>query len=128
MDTQSDPFPFWSNAMDEIIVGAPSQDDRNFAMIAHLLGIITSFVGALVIWLIKKDESPFIEKEAKEALNFQITLLIGHVIAGVLSIVLIGFLLFPVLWAVNIIFSILAAVAASKGQAYRYPFAIRLVS
>ncbi|HXA47628.1 MAG TPA: DUF4870 domain-containing protein [Burkholderiaceae bacterium] len=114
--------------MDEIIAGAPSQDDRNLSMIAHLLGMFTSFVGALVIWLIKKDESPFIEKEAKEALNFQITLLIGHMIAGVLSIVLIGFLLFPLIWLVNVIFSILAAVAASKGQAYRYPFAIRLIS
>jgi uncharacterized Tic20 family protein len=114
--------------MDDVIVSAPSQDDRNLAMIAHLLGILTSFLGALVIWLIKKDQSPFIEKEAREALNFQITLLIGHMIAGVLTFVLIGFLIFPLLWAINIIFSILGAVAASKGQAYTYPFAIRLVS
>ena len=114
--------------MDDVIVSAPNQDDRNLAMIAHLLGILTSFLGALVIWLIKKDQSPFIEKEAREALNFQITLLIGHMIAGVLTFVLIGFLIFPLLWAINIIFSILGAVAASKGQAYTYPFAIRLVS
>ena len=118
--------------MDETVISepsqAPSQDDRNIAMIAHLLGIFFSFLGALVIWLIKKDDSPFIAQEAKEALNFQITLLIGHMIAGLLMILLIGFLLFPILWGINIIFSILGAVAASKGQSYRYPFAIRLVS
>lgn len=114
--------------MDEIVASAPSQDDRNLAMVAHLLGIVSSFIGALIIWLIKKDESPFIAQEAKEALNFQITLFIGHVIAGAMMFVLIGFLLFPLLWIINVIFSIMGAMAASKGQGYRYPFAIRLVS
>lgn len=114
--------------MDEIIAGAPNQDERNFAMFAHLLGVVTSFVGALVIWLIKKDESAFVGQEAKEALNFQITLLIGHVIAGALMFIAIGFLLFPLLWVVNIVFSIMGAMAASKGQGYRYPFALRLVN
>lgn len=114
--------------MTDISVSAPSQDDRNFAMLAHLLGIFTSFLGALIIWLIKKDQSPFVEQEAREALNFQITLLIAHAVAVVLMIVLIGFALSAAVWVVNIIFSIMAAIAASKGQAYRYPFAIRLVS
>ena len=114
--------------MDEITVSSPDKDDRNFAMLAHLLGIFTHFLGPLIIWLLKKDESPFIAQEAKEALNFQITLAIGYLIACVLWIILIGFLLFPVLYILNIIFCILGAVAASKGQGYRYPFAIRLVN
>jgi uncharacterized Tic20 family protein len=114
--------------MDDVIVSAPSQDDRNLAMIAHLLGIFTFFVGPLIIWLIKKDQSQFVEKEAREALNFQITLLIGHVIASFLMIILIGFALEFVIVIINIIFSILGAVAASKGQVYTYPFALRLVS
>jgi uncharacterized Tic20 family protein len=114
--------------MDEPVVNAPSQDDRNLAMIAHLLGIISSFLGALIIWIIKKDESPFVAQEAKEALNFQITLFIAHVIAGALIFVVIGLLLVPLVWVVNIVFSIIAAMSASKGQGYRYPFAIRLVS
>jgi uncharacterized Tic20 family protein len=114
--------------MDEITIGTPGSDDRNFAMLAHLLGIFTSFLGSLIIWLIKKDESPFVAQEAKEALNFQITLMIGYVIAAVLSIVLVGMLLFPVLYVLNIVFCILGAVTASKGRGYRYPFAIRLIN
>jgi uncharacterized Tic20 family protein len=114
--------------MDEITVSTPGKDDRNFAMLAHLLGIFTGFLGSLIIWLVKKDESPFVAQEAKEALNFQITMVIGGLIAYVLSFILIGLLLFPVLYILNIIFCILGAVAASKGQGYRYPFAIRLVN
>ena len=114
--------------MDEPVVNAPSQDDRNLAMIAHLLGIISSFLGALIIWIIKKDESPFVAQEAKEALNFQITLFITHVIAGALIFVVIGLLLVPLVWVVNIVFSIMGAMSASKGQGYRYPFAIRLIN
>jgi uncharacterized Tic20 family protein len=114
--------------MDEMTIGMPSKDECNFAMLAHLLGIFTGFLGPLVIWLIKKDESPYVAQEAKEALNFQITLMIGYLIAGILIIVLIGILLLPALHVVNIVFCILAAIATSKGQGYRYPFALRLVS
>lgn len=105
----------------------PSNDDRNIAMLAHLLGIFTGFVGALVIWLVKKDSSSFINDQAKEALNFQITVAIGLCAAWVLAFILIGFLLVPAIVLVNFIFCILAAIAASKGQTYRYPFALRLV-
>jgi uncharacterized protein len=106
---------------------APSNDDRNIAMLAHLLGIFTGFIGALVIWLIKKDESSFINDQAKEALNFQITVAIGFCAAWVLAFILIGFLLVPAIMVANFIFCILAAIAASKGTLYRYPFALRLV-
>jgi uncharacterized Tic20 family protein len=106
---------------------APGNDDKNIAMLAHLLGIFTGFVGALVIWLVKKDSSRFVDDQAKEALNFQITVAIALCGAWVLAILLIGFLLVPLIVAANFIFSILAAIAASKGQAYRYPFALRLV-
>jgi uncharacterized Tic20 family protein len=114
--------------MDEIIVNAPSQDDRNIAMLAHLLGIFFGFLGSLIIWLIKKDDSPFVAQEAKEALNFQITLFIGYLIGGILVIVLIGVLVLLALHVVNIVFSIIAAIEVSKGKPYRYPFALRLVS
>lgn len=105
----------------------PSKDDCNLAMLAHLLGVFTSFVGALVIWLVKKDQSAFVAQEAAEALNFQITIALGWIAAMMLTVILIGALLFPVLLLVNLIFCILAAVSASKGQAYRYPFTLRLV-
>lgn len=105
----------------------PSKDDCNIAMLAHLLGIFTSFIGALVLWIIKKDDSAFIGENAREALNFQITLAIGWVIAMMLAVILIGVLLFPVLLVVNLIFCILGALAASRGELYKYPFALRLV-
>lgn len=113
--------------MDEIVQSGPSQDERNIAMLAHLLGIFTGFIGALVIWLIKKDESQFIAQEAKEALNFQITVAIAFFCAWMLAFILIGFFLIPVLFIANFIFCILAAVSASKGNGYKYPVALRLV-
>lgn len=113
--------------MDKPLVAAPSKDECNLAMLAHLLGIFTSFVGALIIWLVKKNDSPFIAQEGAEALNFQITIALGWVVAMMLSVILVGFLLYPVLLLVNLIFCILAAVSASKGEPYRYPFTLRLV-
>lgn len=105
----------------------PSSDDKTMGLLAHLLGIFTGFIGALVIWLIKKDQSAFLDDQGKEALNFQITLFIGWMIAFVLSFVLIGLLLYPVLLIANIVLCIMGGIAANKGERYRYPFALRLV-
>lgn len=116
-----------SDQSNSTLPAVPSKDDCNLGMLAHLLGIFTSFVGALILWIIKKDESAFIGENAKEALNFQITLAIGWVIAMMLTVILIGALLFPLLIIINLVFCILGAIAASKGELYKYPFAIRLV-
>ena len=113
--------------MNDIVQGSPNKDDCNIAMLAHLLGIFTGFVGALLIWLLKKDDSAFINEEAREALNFQITITIAYLVASMLMFILIGMLLLPILYVANIIFCILGAISASKGQSYRYPFAVRLV-
>lgn len=107
--------------------GSPSKDDTNLALLAHILGIFTSFVGALVIWLVKKDSSPYVGAQALEALNFQITIAIGWLVCMILTVILIGALLMPVIFIVNLVFCILGAMAASKGESYRYPFAIRLL-
>ena len=76
-------------------VAGISNDDLNLAMLAHLLGVITGFLGALVIWLMNKDKAgkEFVNEQAKEALNFQITLLLGYIVSMILSLVLIGLLL-----------------------------------
>ena len=106
-----------------------TQEDRTLAMLTHLSGIILSFIVPLVIWLTNKDkaEKAWLTDQAKEALNFQITLAIGWVIAVILSAVLIGFLLYPILMIVNLIFCILAGIKANEGVNYRYPFALRLI-
>jgi uncharacterized Tic20 family protein len=104
-----------------------SKDARTFAMLAHLLAIFTSFLGPLIIWLVKKDEHPFVDEQGKEALNFQITVAIAYIVAGLLSFLCIGFLLFPAVWVVNLIFCIMACVAVNKGEHYRYPLTIRFI-
>ena len=109
--------------------GVASQEDRTLALLTHLSGIILSFIVPLVLWLINKDkpEKEFLNDQAKEALNFQITVVIAWVIAIVLSAIAIGFLLYPVIWIGNLVLCILAGVKANEGVAYRYPFALRLI-
>ncbi|MFH1600145.1 MAG: DUF4870 domain-containing protein [Pseudomonadota bacterium] len=116
--------------MNDTIQTAAPQEDRTIALITHLSGIIASFIVPLIIWLINKDkpEKSWITEQAKEALNFQITIVLAWIVAIVLSFVAIGFLLYPVIWIGNLIFCILAGVAANKGENYRYPVTLRLVS
>lgn len=107
--------------------GSPSKDEKLWAMLAHLSGIVFGFLGPLVAWLIKKDEMPFVNYQAKEALNFQITVFIALVAAGVLSFVGIGIILYPVVYIGNLVFCIMAGMKANEGVAYQYPVCLRLV-
>lgn len=105
-----------------------SSEDRNVAMLTHLSGILFGFLVPLIVWLIHKDNAAksYVTTEAKEALNFQITILIGYVVSWILMVILIGFVLMPLLWLLNLVFCILAAVQVSSTGSYRYPFALRL--
>ena len=109
--------------------GTAPADQRTMALVAHILGIFTWFIGPLIIWMINKDDSSksFVTDQAKEALNFQITITIAMLICIVLTIVIIGGLLAPIVGLLNVIFCIIAAVKANNGEAYRYPFALRLI-
>lgn len=109
--------------------GSAPQEDRTIALLTHLSGIIVSFIVPLIIWLINKDnpQKSWLTDQSKEALNFQITLIIVYVIGTILTIILIGALINLAAWIACIVFSIIAGVAANKGEAYRYPFAIRLI-
>jgi len=104
-----------------------SKDATNIAMLCHLLGIFTGFVGPLIIWLVKKDDDSFIDEQGKEALNFQITVLLVMIVSGLLCLGCIGFVLLPLVWITNLVFCVIASIKASNGQAYRYPLAIRFV-
>jgi uncharacterized Tic20 family protein len=104
-------------------------EERTWALLAHLGGILFGFLPALVIWLVFKGRGPFLEDQAKEALNFQITLILAYIAAGILTAITFG-LASPLLfvpWIASIVFGILAAVAVNKGQWYRYPATLRLV-
>ncbi|HLM52181.1 MAG TPA: DUF4870 domain-containing protein [Pseudoxanthomonas sp.] len=108
-----------------------SQEARTLAMVAHLLGILTGFIGPLIIWLINKDNlaKSFVTDQSKEALNFQITFALVYIVAMIVVMVSLGLLFFlPMLvWVANLVMCILAGVKANNGEAYRYPFALRLV-
>jgi len=114
----------------------PSESERTFGMLVHLLAIFTSFIGPLIIWLIKKEEMPFVNDQGKEVLNFQITVFIAAialmvtvgVITSIISFLgIIIALLYPLLWIGVIVLLILGAVEANKGKYYRYPINLRLI-
>lgn len=97
------------------------------AVLIHILLIFTGFVGPLIIWLIKKDQSPFVDRHGRTALNFAITLTIAAIISAVLILVLIGLLLLLVLMVVGLVLPIVAAVKAGRGEEYTYPFTIKFL-
>ena len=98
-----------------------SQDDRTMAMLAYLLGIFTGFIGPLVIWLIKKDTSKFVAFHAMQALVLHAVVNIGYILSAILLVVLIGGLMLPVFSVLGLVFSILAGIAANKGEWYEIP-------
>jgi len=133
------------------------KEERTWGTLAHLGGIIGSLVlpsvgnilGALIIWLIKRNEYTFVDDQGKEALNFQITISLVSAVLGIISAISLGFWSFNamffhrgdfdftdmtifsgshgVIWLLNLIFSIIGAVKANKGEAYRYPLSWRIV-
>lgn len=114
--------------------GELSNDEKTMAMLGHLSalsGIVIPFgnlVGPLLVWQLKKDTMPFAAEQAKEALNFNITMTIAGIVATISMFILIGFLLAPVVFIAWLAFAIIAGINANKGQNYRYPFTLRLVS
>jgi uncharacterized Tic20 family protein len=110
---------------------AVSQDDKTMALIAHISGIFTWFVGPLIIWLINKDKADkgWLIEQAKEALNFQITVTIAMFVAIIIMTVTLGLLFFlPMLVGLGaLVLCIIAAMKVNEGVAYRYPFALRLI-
>lgn len=110
---------------------APTQDERTFAMLTHLSSLVLGFVGPLIFWLIKREQSAFVDAHGKEALNFHITVAIVCIAATVLSCIpFVGFVMIPVFFAVGVaalVFSILAGLEANKGKPYRYPGAFRII-
>ena len=120
------------------------QEERQWAMFAHLSallgGLLTSavggwgwFLGPLIIWLLKKDTMPFVDDQAKEALNFNISVAIVFFVLFVLTLVTLGIgaiLTLPVMVLVGLawlVLTIIAAMKANQGERYRYPFTLRLV-
>ncbi|UFS60749.1 DUF4870 domain-containing protein [Subtercola endophyticus] len=96
-------------------------DQRLWATLIHIGGIIFGFLPPLIGYLVLKDRGEFIQEHTKTALNFQLTILIAYIVGSILSIVLIGVFILIAAWIIDIIFSIIAALAANKGELYTYP-------
>lgn len=100
---------------------------RSWAMLAHLGGLFLGFLGPLIVYLVYKDRDPFVRDQSAEALNFQLTALLAWFVVFVLILVLIGLLLIPVLGLAELVMCIIAAAAANRGEAYRYPINLRFI-
>jgi hypothetical protein len=124
----SEPAPSYTPAP-----ASGGMDSKNKAVFAHLSAFLTFVgipapIGPLVAWLVLKDQDAFAADQAKEALNFNLSFLLYSIVAGVSLLVLVGFILLPVVLILWFIFPILAAVAASRGEWYRYPLTLRIVN
>ena len=125
MDQQPPPAPPAPSA---------SSDIRTWCVLCHaaaLLGLFFHFLGhllgPLIVWLVKRGDSPEVDAHGKESLNFQISMLIYDAIAAILCIVLIGIPILIALWVLNTVLVIIASIQASEGKFYRYPITIRLI-
>ncbi|WP_210481060.1 DUF4870 domain-containing protein [Naasia sp. SYSU D00948] len=103
------------------------QDQRLWATLTHIGGILFGFIVPLITYLVLKDRGAFVAEHTKTALNFQLTMLIATIIGGVLTLLLIGFLILLAVWVVIIVFSIIAAMKANSGELYQYPLTIKFI-
>lgn len=109
-----------------------SSQSRNLATLSHLSAFVSfvgipSLIGPLVMWLVHRDD-PFVEEQARDALNFNISFLIYGVVAAFSIVLLVGLIALPVVLVTWFVLVIVAAVKASRGEDYQYPFTIRFVS
>ncbi len=101
-----------------------ASDEKLWSTLTHIGGIFFGFLVPLITYLVFKDRGAYVRHHTAQALNFQLTLLIAWVVSGILTLVLIGIVMLVVVAIISIVFPILAAVAANKGDWYRYPLAI----
>jgi len=111
-----------------------NKDARMWAMFCHLAAlaglvvpVVGCIIGPLIVWQIKKEEFTFVDEQGKEAVNFQISMLIYGIVAGLLCFVCVGFVLLPAVAVFDLIFLLIAAVKANDGEHYRYPLTIRFI-
>lgn len=112
----------------------PSREERQWAMLCHysaffwlLVPMIGNVLGPLILWQLKKEDSPFIDQQGREALNFQITYSLSMMVCGVLAWVLIGFPLMLLISVTALVLVVIAGMRANEGKAYRYPLCWRIV-
>lgn len=111
-----------------------NNEERTMSMLCHLsalAGLIIPFgflLGPLVVWLIKKDQYPEVNRQGKDALNFQISMFIYMMISGILVLIAVGLILLVILGILNLVIVIIAAVKSNNGERFDYPLSLRIIS
>jgi len=117
----------------ETPAGSMSKNEQNMGMLCHLLALsgylipLGHLAGPLVIWMMKREEMPFVESQGKESLNFQISVSIYGIAAAISIFLLIGFILLPAVIVFSLVCVILASIETANGKPYRYPLCIRFI-
>ena len=107
--------------------------EKDWGMACHLSALsgfvipFGSFLGPLIVWLVKRNEYDYVDIQGKEALNFQLTVLLATLVSGVLVLVVVGFILLAFVWIFSLVMTIIASVKASSGEYYQYPLTIRFL-
>jgi len=104
--------------------------DQHLGMVlAYIFGLAGNIIGALVYWLVTKNDNdrPFVQDQAREVFNFYLNVFVAAFICGLLTLVIIGALLLPIVMIGSVVLTIIGATKASKGESYRYPFIIRVI-
>ncbi len=107
---------------------AANQDEKTLAIVMHIFGLIgLAIIGPLIIWLMKKDQSPYLDAQGRELLNFQISFCAYAFVSFLLMFLFIGVILLPVVIVAALILTIMGIVRSTEGQVYRFPFIFRLL-
>jgi len=103
-------------------------DEKLWATLVHVGGIFFHILPSLIGYVVLKDRGPFIRQHTASALNFQLTLIIAYIVGAITTLILVGVVILLAAVVANVVFSILAAIAANRGETYVYPLAIRFAS
>ncbi|AGI26711.1 DUF4870 domain-containing protein [Pseudomonas sp. MT3] len=109
----------------------PSREARQWAMFCHFAAFLCfvfpfgNLIGPLIVWQIKRESDPFVDRQGKEAMNFQITVTLAILISCLLMLVVVGFFLLGLVSIGALVLTIIAGIKANEGVEYRYPFTWR---
>ena len=133
MSEEANSSPFTEGASSDNNSVTVDNDARLWGMLCHLSALTMYFtaiggiVGPLAVWLVKRNECPFVDDQGKESLNFQISMLIYHLIAAIGILCVVGIPVLICLSIANIVLVIMASIQANNGVYYRYPLTIRFI-
>ncbi|MCG7338240.1 DUF4870 domain-containing protein [Staphylococcus sp. ACRSN] len=109
------------------IIEETDNEARLMAMLIYILSFFTSIIGPLIIWLIKRDESPFVDRAGKNYFNFFLSYFIWTIVGTLSLFILVGFIILPIISILIIVFTIIAAVKSYNGEDYLAPLSIRFI-